>query len=88
MKDQHEPIHLCPICHCVEMVFVERIARDKYKERMRRFKCPVCDHQEMYVCSGPHDADRQRDALEIAKQQKETNYARRKNLFGRESYET
>ena len=79
MKNK-EPIHLCPICTCIEMVFVERVP-NKTPMRTRRFKCPVCDHVEMYLMSGPHDADRQQDRRDIAKAQKEYQYKKRKDLF-------
>lgn len=85
MKDNKEPIHLCPLCNCVEMQFVERIERKKYAPRLRRFKCPVCNHIEMYSCSGPDDLNRQRDRQETIKIQKDMEYAKRKNLFGRET---
>ena len=52
-----EAIHLCPICVSVEMKFIERIKSDKHY-RLRRFKCPVCDHAEMYVMGGPDDGER------------------------------
>jgi hypothetical protein len=80
MKDNKEPVHLCPICTCVEMVFIERVA-NRTEMRTRRFKCPVCEHVEMYVMSGPHDADRQFDRLEAAKIQKNLEYRKRKNLI-------
>lgn len=53
---------------------------------MRRFKCPVCEHSEMYTCGGPDDLSRQQDARDEARMQKDTNYARRKNLFGYETF--
>lgn len=62
-------IHLCPICNVVEMQFVERIPSEK-RFRLRRFKCPVCDHQEMYKSGGPDDQRRQertKDILRINK---------------------
>lgn len=64
-----EAVHLCPICNVVEMQFVERIESTKHF-RMRRFKCPVCDHQEMYTCGGPDDKGRElraKDAKRINK---------------------
>jgi hypothetical protein len=56
-KTDKDNIHLCPSCNCVEMVFVERIASNKYY-RLRRFKCPVCDHTEMYIMNGPNDKEK------------------------------
>lgn len=80
MKDLNEPIHLCPICTCIEMEFLERIP-NKTSMRTRRFKCPVCDHVEMYLMSGPHDVSRQQDRLDIVKIQKDREYKKRKNLL-------
>lgn len=85
MKNDNEPIHLCPNCTCVEMEFVQRIERKKYAPRLRRFKCPVCDLEEMYTCGGPDDLNRQKDRLETVKVEKDINYAKRHNLFGRET---
>ena len=64
-----EAIHLCPLCVSVEMEFVERIKSDKYY-RLRRFKCPVCDHKEMYIMGGPNDAERSYQSRMAIKQQK------------------
>jgi len=65
MKTYKEPIHLCPVCTCVEMEFLERVP-NKTTMRTRRFKCPICDHTEMYLMSGPHDKDRQDDKKSFA----------------------
>lgn len=64
-----ETTHLCPQCNCVEMEFVERIESNKHF-RMRRFKCPVCDHQEMYTCGGPDDAERAYNKRKAVKAEK------------------
>jgi len=61
-----EATHLCPICNVVEMVFVERIPSNQHK-RLRRFKCPVCDHHEMYTCGGPDDKRREEQAKDKKK---------------------
>lgn len=61
MKKVNEAVHLCPICHVVEMEFVERVESEKHF-RIRRFKCPVCDHKEMYTCGGPDDKRRQQES--------------------------
>lgn len=86
MSDKNESIHLCPVCNCVEMQFVERIKREKFATRLRRFKCPVCDLEEMYVMGGPNDGERQRERLEAVKLEKHTQYGKRHNIFGRETY--
>lgn len=86
MTDKNESIHLCPACHCVEMQFMERLKRDKYATRLRRFKCPVCDLEEMYVMGGPNDGERQREKREHAQHEKNVHYAKRHNVFGRETY--
>lgn len=86
MSDKNEAIHLCPVCNCVEMQFVERIKREKFATRLRRFKCPVCDLEEMYVMSGPNDGERQRERLEAVKVEKAIQYGKRKNIYGRETY--
>lgn len=80
MKNNKEPVHLCPICTCVEMVFLERIA-NKTTMRTRRFKCAVCDHIEMYLMSGPHDQERQKHRFQTAKVKKEFEYKKRHNLL-------
>jgi len=64
-----EAIHLCPICISVEMQFMERIKSDKYY-RLRRFKCPVCDHSEMYIMGGPDDAERSYNERQRIKERK------------------
>jgi|GEM_PF-6324310 len=64
-----EAIHLCPICVSVEMEFVERLKTDKHY-RLRRFKCPVCDHSEMYIMGGPDDAERSYNQRKVVKEQK------------------
>lgn len=76
MPDKNDDgIHLCPICHVVEMVFVERIPSDKFY-RLRRFKCPVCDHAEMYIMNGPNDKQIEQDKRDRIKQDRfnERNY--------------
>ncbi len=69
MKNKGEAVHLCPMCVSVEMEFIERIKSDKYY-RLRRFKCPVCDHKEMYIMGGPNDEERQYQARQSVKQRK------------------
>lgn len=64
-----EATHLCPICVSVEMQFVERLKTDK-SYRLRRFKCPVCEHSEMYIMGGPDDAERQYNQRAAIKEQK------------------
>lgn len=61
-----EATHLCQICHVVEMEFVERIPSNQHK-RLRRFKCPVCDHKEMYTCGGPDDKRREEQTKDAQK---------------------
>jgi hypothetical protein len=64
IKDD-DGIHLCPICHVVEMEFLERIPSKRFF-RMRRFKCPVCEHTELYFMGGPNDkktAQEKRDSI-------------------------
>lgn len=85
MKDSKEAIHLCPICVCVEMEFLERIP-NKTAMRTRRFKCPVCDHTEMYVMGGPHDARNQESKRDDIKTEKALQYGKRHNLFGQPTY--
>jgi hypothetical protein len=65
-------IHLCPICHVVEMEFVERIPSNHYY-RLRRFKCPVCDHKEMYIMNGPNDKETEYQNRQQLKQEKRKN---------------
>jgi len=77
---KNEELHLCPVCNVVEMEFVERLESNNHM-RMRRFKCPVCDHTEMYLMGGPMD-DRRVDAQkDLIKKQKAYQYAKRKNLL-------
>lgn len=64
-----EATHLCPICVSVEMQFVERLKTEK-SYRLRRFKCPVCDHSEMYIMGGPDDAEYQYNKRQAIKEQK------------------
>lgn len=61
MSKSKEKVHLCPICQIVEMEFKERIKSNNYM-RMRRFICPICNFEEMYLCGGPNDKEyRERD---------------------------
>lgn len=76
-----ERIHLCPICQVVEMRFKERIVSNK-PMRKRRFECPICDFQEMYLCGGPDDVKYRTQDLERTKNDKDRiDY---KRLFGNE----
>jgi hypothetical protein len=68
-KTSNEAVHLCPICVCVEMDFMERLKTDKHI-RIRRFKCSVCDHVEMYLMGGPDDGERTYQNRQSAKETK------------------
>lgn len=69
MKTNNEAIHLCPMCVSVEMEFIERIKSEKHY-RLWRFKCPVCDHKEMYLMGGPDDGERTYQNRMAIKEQK------------------
>lgn len=81
---KEERVHLCPMCQIVEMKFKERVASKSFR-RLRRFSCPICEFEEMYISGGPDDAATRTKSLELDREKLYTGVITKNTLGGRMS---